>query len=100
MKCSAPRVITGITCAPASTRRRQTSTALYAAIPPDTPSTIRLPASGLPPGDLAATAGLRVAWAGSGRGVGGCAVLLGQDRVAVLVVLDLGLGQPLGTDDL
>ena len=28
MKCSAPLVITGATCAPASTRRRQTSTAL------------------------------------------------------------------------
>ncbi len=28
MKCSAPAVITGTTCAPASTRRRQTSTAL------------------------------------------------------------------------
>src|SRR5689334_6369290 len=34
-----------MTCAPASTRRRHTSTALYAAMPPDTPRTIRLPSS-------------------------------------------------------
>src|ERR1700722_8092517 len=39
-------VRTGITCAPASTKRRHTSTALYAAIPPQTPKTIRGP--GLP----------------------------------------------------
>ena len=38
-------VITGTTCAPASTKRRLISTALYAAIPPVTPSTMRLPAS-------------------------------------------------------
>ncbi len=43
-KRSAPLVITGITCAPASTSRRVISTALYAAIPPVTPRTIRLPA--------------------------------------------------------
>ena len=44
-KCSAPRVITGTTWAPASISRRHTSTALYAAIPPVTPSTMRDPAS-------------------------------------------------------
>ena len=44
-KCSAPLVITGTTWAPASTSRRQTSTALYAAMPPVTPRTMRLPAS-------------------------------------------------------
>src|SRR3954453_1554297 len=44
-KCSAPLVITGTTWAPASTSRRHTSTALYAAMPPVTPRTMRLPAS-------------------------------------------------------
>src|SRR5690606_30585515 len=43
MKCEAPEVITGTTWAPASTIRRQTSTALYAAIPPHTPRTTRRP---------------------------------------------------------
>src|SRR3954465_9836065 len=44
-KCRAPFVITGRTWAPASTSRRHTSTALYAAMPPVTPRTMRLPAS-------------------------------------------------------
>src|SRR4051794_26215439 len=39
----ASSVSTGITCAPASIIRRQSSTALYAAIPPETPSTTRRP---------------------------------------------------------
>jgi hypothetical protein len=38
-------VRTGLTHAPASTRRRQISTALYAAIPPATPNTTRRPRS-------------------------------------------------------
>src|SRR5204862_7704457 len=46
---SAPCVNTGMTYAPASTSRRHTSTALYAAIPPETPRTIRRPSRiGLP----------------------------------------------------
>ena len=40
----APSDRTGLTAAPASDRRRSTSTALYAAIPPHTPSTMRRPA--------------------------------------------------------
>src|SRR6056297_3455543 len=47
-RCAA-RVMIGITWAPASTRRRATSTALYAAMPPLTPRTMRLPASGPAP---------------------------------------------------
>jgi len=42
---SAASVITGMTYAPASISRRHSSTALYAAIPPVTPRTMRLPAS-------------------------------------------------------
>src|SRR5437764_10791836 len=42
-KRTAPSVRTGITWAPASTRRRQTSTALYTAMPPLTPRTTRRP---------------------------------------------------------
>src|ERR1700704_3955018 len=42
---NAPSVNTGMTWAPSSTRRRQTSIALYAAIPPETPRTIRRPPS-------------------------------------------------------
>src|SRR5262245_54035448 len=45
MNRSAPFVMTGITWAPASTSRRHTSMALYAAIPPLTPRTTRRPAS-------------------------------------------------------
>src|SRR5690606_6436018 len=44
-KRRAPRVSTGTTWAPPSTSRRQTSTALYAAIPPATPRTMRRPSS-------------------------------------------------------
>ena len=42
-KCNAPSVRTGETWAPPSTKRRQTSIALYAAIPPVTPRTMRRP---------------------------------------------------------
>src|SRR3954453_18723063 len=42
---SEPCVSTGMTYAPAFTSRRHTSTALYAAIPPETPRTIRRPSS-------------------------------------------------------
>src|SRR5829696_1477789 len=52
-KRSAPLVMTGTTWAPAPTRRRHTSTALYAAMPPQMPSTMFVPASGR----LSATAG-------------------------------------------
>src|SRR3546814_19070140 len=45
LKRSAPSVSTGMTWAPASPRRRQTAPALYAAIPPEPPRTIRLPSS-------------------------------------------------------
>src|SRR4029077_15431086 len=41
MNRCASSVRTGATWTPASTRRRHTSTALYAAIPPQTPSTTR-----------------------------------------------------------
>ena len=41
----APPVSTGVTCAPSATSRRHTSTALYAAIPPVTPSTTCRPLS-------------------------------------------------------
>src|SRR5262245_26369527 len=44
-KRRAPLVMTGTTWAPRSTRRRQTSMALYAAMPPDTPRTMRVPSS-------------------------------------------------------
>ena len=49
---SAPAVITGMTWAPASTKRRLISTALYAAIPPVTPRTMRLPSSIVVPGAI------------------------------------------------
>src|SRR3981189_1611820 len=39
----ASSVSTGTTCAPASTRRRHSSAALYAAMPPVTPRTTRRP---------------------------------------------------------
>src|SRR5690242_7700923 len=41
MNCCASSVSTGATCTPASTSWRQTSTALYAAMPPHTPRTTR-----------------------------------------------------------
>src|ERR1039458_6447337 len=49
-KRSASGVSTGATCTPASTSRRQTSTALYAPMPPETPRTTRgagVPAVGI-----------------------------------------------------
>src|ERR687891_2436235 len=85
----APRVITGTTWAPRSTRRRQTSMALYAAMPPDTPRTMRRPSSmelssgtdlGGPVG-LAALAGLRLG--GPDVGAGHCLEPLGAGLVGV-----------------
>ena len=68
-KCSAPAVITGTTCAPASTSRRQTSMALYAAIPPVIPRTMRLPASADGATALIGSQRRRGAqWSGAGSG--------------------------------
>src|ERR1022692_446280 len=92
-KRSASGVSTGATCTPASTSRRQTSTALYAPMPPETPRTTR--GAGVP------SVGLRRRLAGGrafvlGRLLGGLGFLggLGEPTLqrAQLGLRALGLG--------